>query len=377
MSIFKRVVNDIEINRERKLEGLHNCIPWGLPRFEQYGNPGIQKSKYYLVSANSKVGKTQITDQLFVYNPYNFIKSTKSNIKLKIFYFSLEMSREEKILQAISNKLYVDSKGGVRMTPTQLKSIGLKDILSSEHLNEVKSLESHFEEFEQIVTFIDDIRNPYGIYKFMRDYASHNGKQYKKKIVFESKREDGTIITEEKEVDDYYKPNNPDEYVIVIVDHARLIHPENGQDLWGSIAKLSSDYFVTMRNKWGYIPVLIQQQAASQENIEHAKFDKLRPTLDGLGDNKTTQQDANLILGLFSPFRHKISTYEGYNIQRFKDHIRFLEILGGREGGGGIVSPLFFDGAVNFFKELPLPTEEEKLLKIYGIIENLDNMKKQ
>ena len=76
-------------------------------------------------------------------------------------------------------------------------------------------------------------------------------------------------------------------------------------------------------------PFIRRVDSIAQESNENAKFDKLRPTLDGLGDNKTTQQDANIILGLYSPFRHKISTYEGYNIVKFKDHIRFLEILGG------------------------------------------------
>ena len=68
--------------------------------------------------------------------------------------------------------------------------------------------------------------------------------------------------------------------------------------------------------------------------------------------------------------------YEGYSVQRFKDHIRFLEILGGREGGAGIVSPLYFDGAVNFFQELPAPSDEATLSKIYKAIENIETMKK-
>jgi hypothetical protein len=370
--LFDRVINDIEVNRNRKLSGLDNCIPWGLPRFEALGNPGIQQGRYYNITANSKVGKTQITDWLFLYNAFNFIKQSNSNIKLRIFYFSLEMSKEEKLRQALSNKLYLDSKGTVRITPTKLRSIGKNDILPEEILTHVKTFGEYFDEFEEIITYIDDIRNPYGIYKFVREYAQKNGTQHKKTITFESKDPtNGEITRMEKEVDDYYVPHNPDEYVIVIVDHAKLLQPEHGQDLRDAIGKMSSEYNIMMRNKWNYIPVLIQQQASSQESIENAKFDKLRPTLDGLGDNKTTQQDANIILGLFSPFRHKISTYENYNITKFKDHIRFLEILGGREGGGGIVCPLYFDGAVNYFRELPTPDSRDELELIYKKIEDM------
>jgi hypothetical protein len=374
-NLFNRVIDDIEINRNRKLKGLDNCIPWGLPRFETLGNPGIQQGKYYIITANSKVGKTQITDWLFLYNAYNFIKETNSNIKLKIFYFSLEMSAEEKLRQALSNRLYLDSKGKIRVTPTKLRSIGKKDVLPEDILTKVKTYGEYFDEFTKTVTFIDSIRNPTGIYNFMRDYANRNGVQHKKKILFEDKSLKGDTTTKEVEVDDYYEPYDPDEYVVVIIDHARLlqIESQNGakMDLRETIAKMSSHYNVLMRNKWNYIPVLIQQQAASQESIENAKFDKLRPTLDGLGDNKATQQDANIILGLFSPFRHKITTYEGYNITKFKDHIRFFEILGGREGGGGITCPLYFDGAVNYFRELPLPDRVDEINMIYNKIEDM------
>lgn len=54
--LFDRVYNDLIERRERLLSGKINCIPWGLPRFENE-LPGIEQGKYYLVSANSKVGK--------------------------------------------------------------------------------------------------------------------------------------------------------------------------------------------------------------------------------------------------------------------------------------------------------------------------------
>ena len=53
--LFDRVYQTIVDKRERVLSGKINCIPWGLPRFEEE-SPGIEKGKYVLVSANSKVG---------------------------------------------------------------------------------------------------------------------------------------------------------------------------------------------------------------------------------------------------------------------------------------------------------------------------------
>jgi hypothetical protein len=90
MNLFNRTFNYIVNRRDRILSGKINCIPWGLPRFEKQ-NPGIEQGKYYLCSANQKVGKTQIVDWLFVYNSIQQILDNNLNIKLKIFYFSLEI----------------------------------------------------------------------------------------------------------------------------------------------------------------------------------------------------------------------------------------------------------------------------------------------
>lgn len=56
MSLYSRVFQNIVDRRERLISGKVNCIPWGLPRFERQ-NPGIEQGKYYLITANSKVGR--------------------------------------------------------------------------------------------------------------------------------------------------------------------------------------------------------------------------------------------------------------------------------------------------------------------------------
>lgn len=306
-----------------------------------------------------------------MYNPIQQIIDNNLNIKLKIFYFSLEMTKEEKMLSAFANILYV--KEGIRLSPTDLKSTKADKILPEHILEVIEKYKPYFEKIEEIVEFIDDIRNPYGIYSVVRDYALNNGVIHKRKI----ETSEGQYI----EVEDYYEPNNPEEYVMVMVDHIGLISSEKNYEtkipmsLHESIGKLSSDYLIKLRNRFGYIPVVIQQQASSQESIENKKANKLKPTLDGLGDNKMTQRDANVILGLFSPFRHEIPDYMGYDVRLFKDNIRFLEILGGREGGAGTICPLYFDGAVNYFKELPLPNNDLQMTKVKQIIQTIRNDK--
>lgn len=314
--------------------------------------------------------KTQITDWLFLYNTIQQVLDHDLNIRLKVFYFSLEMSKEQKMLAAFSNILYI--KEGLRIAPKDLKSTRVDKVLSQETLEILSKYKPYFDKIEEIVEFIDDIRNPFGIYSFVRNYAKANGTQYTKKVLFTDNK---TGEKFEKVIDDYYEADDPEEYVMVIIDHISLISPETKdgvkQGLHAAITELSSNYLIKLRNKYNYIPVVIQQQASSQESIENLKANKLKPTLDGLGDNKLTQRDADIIIGLFSPFRHEIPDYLGYDVRKFRDNIRFLEIVGGREGGGGITCPLYFDGAVNYFRELPLPTDHDKMRAVYSHIDSI------
>ena len=53
-SLFTRVYENITERRNRLLSNKINCIPFGLPRFEEE-LAGVEQGKYYLISANSKV----------------------------------------------------------------------------------------------------------------------------------------------------------------------------------------------------------------------------------------------------------------------------------------------------------------------------------
>ena len=361
MELFERVYDNLIVRRERVLSGKINCIPFGLPRFEEE-LPGIEQRNYYQISANTKVGKTQITDFLFMYRSLMYAYNHKDQLRLKIFYFSLEMSKEQKYQQFICHLVYMLSQGKIRITPKDLRSTRADKPLSEVILDLLKTEEyqEFFEFFENCVVFIDDIRNPFGIYDFCRKYAHTHGVQYKKMHKFIDNK---TLEETEQEVDDYYEPNDPDEYVEIIVDHMALMSPEKGGTVRDAMVKFSSDYAIRLRNKYRYIPIGIIQQAAAQESNDNMKLNKLRPTLDGYGDAKVISRDADVIIGLFSPYRYGIMEYQGYDITKWQDNIRFMEIIAGREGGGGTLSPLYFDGGVNFFAELPKPTETNNIAK--------------
>ena len=186
----------------------------------------------------------------------------------------------------------------------------------------------------------------------------------------------GTIKDEnglpmEVDVIDYFEHTDEDEYIEVILDNYSNLMQEQGMDKRATIEKMSK-YAIELRDKFDIHFCAIQHQAQAQEGIENQKLNKLYPSSDGLADCKTTTRDANLVLGLFSPFKYGLTEYEKYDITRFKNNIRFLIVIEDRDNGaGGQVCPLLFDGEVSNFCELPLPDNKREIESALQYVEKV------
>lgn len=78
-----------------------------------------------------------------------------------------------------------------------------------------------------------------------------------------------------------------------------------------------------------------------------------------------------MVIGLYSPFKYGLTEYEKYDITKFKNHIRFMEVIEDRDyGANGNICPLYFDGASSFFAELPKADDKEGLQRWYNYMEN-------
>lgn len=79
-----------------------------------------------------------------------------------------------------------------------------------------------------------------------------------------------------------------------------------------------------------------------------------------------------MLVGLYSPYKYGLQEHENYNILKFRNNIRFMQILEDRNnGGGGQVCPLYFDGAASFFSELPRPDDTVEIQKVYNYLDKI------
>ena len=371
MEDFSKAIAYIKERRKRILEGKVNCIPIPFKRMSREF-PGFERKRYGIITASQKVGKSKLVDYMLLYEPiFNMVKE-KANYNLKVLYFTLEMSKDEKFYDFLCHLLF--RLDGIEIGTLDLKSTSSERILDEKILNLIESekYQAYIRKFQEVVTFIDDIKNPTGVNKFCREYALSNGVLHKKKV---QTKDEQTGKAKEVEIVDYFEWNDPECYYVIILDNFTNLTKESNYNKIENIEKMSK-YFVTLRDQMKYHIVAIQHQAQSQEGIENRKLNMLYPTADGLGDCKMTSRDIDYLIGLFSPFKYGLREFEGYDITKFRKKIRFLMILEDRNSeSGGNIYPLYFNGAASVFYELPLPTDKEALQKVYNFMESFKGRK--
>ena len=367
MSLKERVIKNLEERRNNILNGGINSIPLPFKRFRNDW-PGIEQGKFYLITAATKASKSQFSSFIFIFHSLLYAYKHPEQLKVKIFYYPLEETPENVMERFMSYLLYILSKGKYRISPSDLRSTNNDNPLSKDILDIFNSIEysSILDYFEDHIIF-GEAHNPTGIWKECKEYAKANGTVHYVKVPVKD-----ALTGEIKEVDkiDYYEMNNPNEYRIIFIDHISLISQEKGMDLRQSMGKLS-EYMVILRNKYRFTPVLIQQQAMF-ETVEAFKIDKLKPSIATLADNKATSRDVNMCISLFNPFKYELDKWLGYDITKLRDNIRFIEVLLNRDGQSNGVLPLYFDGAVNYFTEMPKPDDTAGMNSVYKKIESLN-----
>ena len=166
------------------------------------------------------------------------------------------------------------------------------------------------------------------------------------------------------------KKNNQNHIILPITDHITLFGKETKYTVYDTIANFSKHYVRRGFNLMFKMPsVIVQQQNADSTERQFSNngrlvTSRLIPTLANLDSVKITKNDALVIYGIFAPARFGVKTFEGYNLEELDDCFRTIHILKNRKGGGiGKVLPLFFDGLLETFEELPAPDQSLALAK--------------
>lgn len=363
--LSERVLNKLEERRNNILSGNINCIPFPFANFRE-DIPGIEQGRYISITGATKSSKSQFASKL-LFEALLYAYYHPEQLDIHIRYFPLEETPEGIMERFMSYLLFLKSGRQIRISPSDLRSTNNDKPVNKEVLDILQT-----EEYQNIIKFFEEKvifssqTNPTGIYLECKRFAEENGIVHRKTVKY--KDEQGNTVESDKGFD-YYEQNNPKQYRIIFVDHLGLVSVEKGMDLRQSMNKMS-EYFVELRNRYNYTPIIIHQQAMF-ESLDAYKMDKLEPQISNLGDAKAVARDLDLCIGVFSPYKYNLPNYKGYDITKFKDNIRFVSVLLNRNGLCNGVLPLYFDGAVNYFTTLCAPNNNAELDKVYKYLDNI------
>ena len=365
----KTILSDLQRRRDTVMSGGINCIPLPFDRFRSQ-LPGIEQEQYVLITAGAKIGKSQYASYVYIYWVLDYAYKHQDQCSVHIIYFGLEESYQRILHRYMSHLLY--ELDGERISPSDLRSTNSDYPISQEILDKFSSDQRYADRlafFEKCVQFESEETNPTGILRVCEDYAKQVG--------------DYTTIkghsrgNEFQEVDIFrsYTPHDQKHYKICFIDHVSLIDQERGMSLKQSMDKLSEYAVKYLRNRYKYTVVWIQQQSMESEGLEAMKQKKMMPSANFLSDSKYSSRDANVVLGLFDPSQFGLKNWLGYKIDDngvgLKNYGRFLYMLRGRDGEAGGVCPLFFDGAVSHFEELPRPDSIQGMQQYYDRVKDM------
>lgn len=341
------IIDSVFENIQRGQKGLNIGLPHGFKRLSEYV-PNIQQGTYFLVGAESSAGKTAFVDNCFVLNPYNYIKDNPdSKFKLKVFYYSLEIDKKMKLTKFVAHRLFTQYK--LVCDVNYILSRG-KNRVSDEIYQKVVEFRDYFAEMEDSIEILDANEHPTKILNRIQDYAKQNGV---------TNSENGKLK---------YVPNNPNEYVMIVVDHIGLVKKEQGFNEKQNIDHLSQ-YMINMRNWYNYIPIMISQFNRTISSTDRFKLEMVEPQPSDFKNSGNPFEDCNICFALFSPQRYNIQKDRFYNVGKLDRYYRSISLLKNRDGEPDKQLGAFFVGECGFFTELPpgkeLEGKEQEFLNNY------------
>lgn len=339
MNTESKITDDLIIALKKGLVGGNKGLPTGIPKLNKAIN-GLSKGVIIGVAGASKSGKSTIVDSSFLISPY-IEMIEKGNIDIEWFYWSLEMSKLDIRFKTIAHFFYRDYQISTITLPEgdtykgspviPISASYLLGRLETDNDVPIKVSEEHQVIFKEIVekrinpmfgkydnkgkkiskgkvTLIEDTINPTGMFHYLMDYAKQNGKFiYEEYYVINNLTSD----REKKKRISGYEPNNPDKYVIVIIDHLRALKREKNYTMKQNVDKIL-EYFVFLRNlcKFSIIPIIHLNRNIS--DIQRIKFNNeyLYPTDSDVKETGNMAEVVDFLLTVFD------AGDEQYNIKK-------------------------------------------------------------
>lgn len=273
-----------------------------------------------------------------VFSPFQQYMKDKT-IDIHFLLFSFEMSAEVLLAKLLSTYVYEEFNQVISYD--EILSLSTK--LTEEHYKYLLASKEWLSEFESKCEIIDKPVTSGGLYAICKEWSRKFGN-------YKELGQTGEYTKEE------YIPKNDRQYLIVCVDHIKLLSTSPGNTSKQEIDK-ACDYLIHFRNKCGFTINIVQQLNRNFKSMERRQNGFQLLQLDDLSDSSGPAQAAETVIGIFHPYREKMAKCEGYDVRQLGDRIRICQILKHRFGMADKSVGVTFFGENSVWRELPLPSE--------------------
>lgn len=329
------IVENLMNSIERGKQGLNVGLSTGLPVFDKL-TFGVQRRWLTVWAGDSGSGKSSAVLYFQIYQP--FIQHLANpDIDVHFLLFSFEMSAEVLLAKLLSLHLY-DTYNKV-LPYGEILSLTAK--LSDEDYQLIEQSKPWMEKFESLCEIIDKPVTAKGLYAICKEWSRKYGTYTE-------------IETESGYTKETYTPNNPEQYLIVVVDHVKLLALAQGHNAKQEIDE-ACDYLISFRNKCNFTVNLVQQFNRNYKSMDRRQSESYLPDLSDLDSSSGPAQSAETVITIYFPFREKKSKCEGYDIRQMKDRARLLCLAKNRFGMSDKLIMTSFFGENGKWVELPTP----------------------
>lgn len=302
---------------------------------------GLQRKMMYAIASSPKVGKSTFVQYGFIIQPYLYMLEHPGTVINWIFY-SWEMDRVSMEFDFCVYFLYhdfgvyeielpqgvtVDGKNTIVLSSSYLMGTVQDDngeivLIDPDLIPKIQEVYANrivplFGEYavdgtllkKGYITFIEAAENPTGIFNETIRYASKRGTFHYEKYM-SGGAEKNKIVG--------YTPNNPDEYVFVILDTIRKVSKERGFNMKETVDK-TLEYETILRKMLGYSFVNIVHLNRDMADIDRLKFmgDLIYPQPELIKDTGNISEESTHVFTLFNPndVRYNLKTHFGLKLR--------------------------------------------------------------
>lgn len=343
--IVETLMKQIDAGREGLNKGLYS----GLPKLDSL-TYGIIRENITLIGASSGAGKSSLTSYMAVYNAYNeYLKSGKT-IDIWWLIFSFEMSETALFLRLLSMHLWDE----YRLIVPHKTLLSLEEKLSDEIYQKILDSKEWLLGLAERCTIIDKPVTAKGMYGRCKAFSEQHGE-----YILKARGKHG-----EEDWESYdYIPNNPQQYLVVVVDHVKLFDTQPGHTSKQEIDE-ACKYLIHLRDKCKYSIYIVQQlnrafQDMSRRTEAGGVYADIQ--LSDFSDTGDTVNAANTVLAIFYPFREKCSKWKDYIVDPkrggLSERLRTISLLKNRDGNADKFVGVGFYGECHIWRELPKASE--------------------